>query len=135
MTEFVINRSTLLAGAALRAVKAAGYDSSLYHSLTGLSCTIGQYLLANGVRPQAMAYRTSPATLICELPSNTKWLRHSPNIASTDAEMIAETNDSKLHQVRREAKTRKLFARQNINVTFTGRYADATMRAKHSLSN
>lgn len=135
MTDFVLNRSTWLTGAALRALKAQGYDPALYEPTTKLSCVVGLYLQSMGVKPEALAGRTYASSLTCALPNDAQWLLTAPRQDSHTAYQLTDTNDSNLHQTRKEAKIAKLFSNHRINVRFTGRYADATKQAKQALVN
>lgn len=129
--EFTVDRSTLLTGAALRAFQSAGYDPCLYDPMTGLSCILGQYLQSVGLPSVKMAGKYDVTHLDCGVPPEANWLLASPKAQSSVAYALNETNDNwKLHQIRREAKLTKLFASQNITVRFSGKYADATRRAK-----
>ena len=70
MPDFVIDRSYLLTGTALKVIQAAGFDPVLYDKGTGLSCLLGQYLLSMGVSPEHLAGQTQVSNLSCALPSD-----------------------------------------------------------------
>lgn len=135
MQKFVINRSTLLTGAARKVLVNAGFTEALYDSMTGLSDVVGQYLLAQGVKKSALDGRFSPEHLTCELPSEAKWLLANPTECSAEANEVLEANDDpRLHQIRREARIAKVFAGQHIKASFVGSYREATKRAKLALA-
>ncbi len=125
MQTCVLNRSTLLTGAAEKAMRPVE-GSMLFHEPTGLACALGQYLLRVGIPSAHLAGKH----IVDEhwiLPDTAEWVQEETGLVDD----ILDTNDSRtLHQIRREAKLKKLFAEQDVNVTFTGRYADATLTAK-----
>lgn len=134
VTNFVVNRSTLLTGSALRAVEKAGGQAEFFHEKTRLWCIVGQYLYTLGVSAAHLKHKWSVEQLSCALPIEAAWLQSdSTNLASTAAVAVADANDGRLHQTRRETKLRKLFAQQGITVNFIGRYDDATRAAKRRL--
>lgn len=129
--QFVVDRSTLLTGAALRYCQKQGHDPLLFDAFSGLSCILGQYLQALGVSRKHLAGKHDLTNLLCALPPEANWLMRTPKEQTSVAYEINEANDSPtLHQIRREQKLRKLFASQNIALEFVGMYADATKRAK-----
>lgn len=119
-----INRSTLLTGAASRAL---GEDSgTLFHPETGLSCVMGLYLAASGVPKSYLKNKASvDKDILAQVSHDAYWVTDSGHVGD-----IIDVNDGNLHQIRREAKLEKLFAEKNVAIRFTGRYADATRTAK-----
>lgn len=104
----------------------------LYCGITKLSCIVGQYLQTLGVSQTVLRNHASVGSVGRAVPPEAGWLLNGRN-DSLLAGNITDTNDGTLHQIRREAKLKKLFAQGGVNLTFTGRYRDATMQAKRAL--
>lgn len=140
MEKLIVDRGTLLTGTAQ---KIAGSET-LRDPKTGLMCILGQYgQQCLRLLDSQLNYRTSlsevgtvygvdvPAWLTRKLqPGDVR----KGIISNGDAEdALVAANDGKLHQTRREARITKLFKNYgDVEVTFTGRYADATKIARRA---
>lgn len=141
MEKLIVDRGNLLTGTAQ---KISGSET-LRDPKTGLMCILGQYgqqclrLLDTQLNYKSTLSEVGYEDGV-EIPS---WL--SRKLEATDTrsgvngdveDALITTNDGKLHPTRREARTKKLFKKYgDVEVTFTGRYADATKTARRAYAN
>lgn len=134
--EFVCDRSTLLTGAALKAFSPYG-SGVLYDPKSECACVLGQYLMAVGASKDHLKGKGDPSD-VRPLPVEAGWLveqvpgRESKQNTDVANDIVAANDNWDMHQIRREAKLKKLFAKEGITLSFVGRYADATSKVKRA---
>lgn len=141
MENLTIDRGQWLTGAA---AKHTGFGT-LLQARTGLMCCLGFYGKACGVLDQDMVGMTV-VTALPQVPQEAAWLRthvdakdrnrfqkHAVSPSDKVESILASINDQKkgIHPARRESAIAYLFKKYgSINVTFVGKYADATRKAR-----
>lgn len=139
MEKLVIDRGEWLTGTAMRTLD----TSCLRHPKTGLMCCLGVYGKACGTPIDVLDANVMP-TLAMRLER--RWLdarveegdlRRFKLANHVDGETVqsalADINDSTRHQSRKESAVQYFFKKYgDVEVTFTGRYAEATSKAKRA---
>lgn len=146
MTTLTIDRGLWLTGTAL---KKNADNAGLYERTCGLFCCLGFYGKSLGATTTDMCGYGRLTSLLQvmfgQLGADYQWLnrplssrdrdrfgrnQNAATSVNTVEDALVAANDGKLHQTRREAAIRYLFAKYgDIHVEFVGRYADATRRA------
>lgn len=129
--KLVIDRGEWLTGTAKHKIGI----SSLYNPKSKLKCCVGIYGSSCGVLNQEMQDRGvfQPYDTKRFQTGNPQWLFIEVDKATNAQvqDLLTQANDGELHPIRREAKIKKLFKQYgDIDVTFTGKYATATRKAK-----
>lgn len=139
MEKLVIDRGEWLTGTAMRTLD----TSCLRHPRTGLMCCLGVYGKACGTPIDILNDNVMPTR---DMQVERPWL--AMKVESTDRRRfkldthvagrtvqsaLADINDSNRHQSRKESAVQYFFKKYGgVEVTFRGRYAEATSKAKRA---